>query len=208
MSKENSTNPEATQKQIDGQLVEIDDAWFAAEREKSVAALGEDVVAQIEEDARRELNAPDIDLFEREQERLVEYLHIYLMTSKYKTGLVRAAAEKFVSSEMAQLNRSLFFLALEHVKNIEKSNTWFKRVFMKKSLVTVPTAEEIVATWMEAYRVNDPLNERVFNIIDATFSNTAFSEILKLSNLSSRQDETYIEVDDEVANALGVSDNV
>ena len=130
------------------------------------------------------------------------------MKSRFKTGQIKAAAEKFVSSEMAQLNCSLFFLALEHAKNIEKSNTWFKRVFMKKSLVTVPTAEEIVATWMEAYRVNDPLNERVFNIIDATFSNTAFSEILKLSNLSSRQDETYIEVDDEVANALGVSDNV
>lgn len=130
------------------------------------------------------------------------------MKSKFKTGVVRVAAEKFVSSELAQLNRALFFLALEHSKNIEKSNTWFKRVFMKKSLVAVPTAEEIVGQWLEAYRVNDPLSERVFNIIDATFSNGIFIEIMKLTNLSSRQDETYIEVDDEVAIALGVSDNV
>lgn len=128
------------------------------------------------------------------------------MSSRLKTGYVRAAAEKFISSEMAQLNRALFFVALEHSKNIEKSNTWFKRVFMKKTLVRVPTAEEIIAEWLEAYRVNDPLNERVFNIIDATFSNSVFCKILKLSNLSSRQDETYIDVEDEIVDALGVID--
>ena len=130
------------------------------------------------------------------------------MKSRFKTGQIRATAEKFVSAEMAQLNRALFFAALEHAKQIEKSNTWFRRIFMKKSLLAVPLAEEIVAGWMRAYHLNDPLNVYVFNTIDATFSNTTFCEILKLTKLSSRQDETYVEVEDEIAKVLGVLDNV
>ena len=131
-----------------------------------------------------------------------------MMTLRYKTGLVRAAAEKFVSSEIAQLNRSLFFLALDHIKNIENGNTWFNRMFVKKAVVKVPLAEEVVGAWMEAYRVNDPLNENVFNLIDATFSDDVFCEAVKLSGLSSRQDDTYVEIDKNLAGIIGVTDDV
>lgn len=124
--------------------------------------------------------------------------------TKFKTGQVREAAEKFISSEMAQINRIFYHMAVEHIDQLEQSNTWVNRIFRKHLIVEIPTVEKLVEDWISGFKTGEQIPGNAFGVLNCHSTDKVFRQIVQLSRLSSRQNDTFIELDDDVAETLSL----
>lgn len=125
----------------------------------------------------------------------------------YNTGTVRIAAERFIESERAQLNRTLFMIALDECKKLENKNTWWKKVFFPSKLVNVPLAQDLVDEWVMNYRRDEreKIPSYVQFILNDYIDHPEYATINRLTMISHKQDATNIQIDESIAVLLGLN---